>query len=145
MVRRHRRRTTFCISTGVHRLFAQVDVKPGDRFIGAPGAILNGSRLLTNWTQSGSFWVISVQTQQNIDTGQCDITHPLCNNENDVFFDGKPLAPASSLGAVGPGKSFSITRTTRSTLAATLRDTKLSVSSQDMHSRVAQPPVVRER
>jgi parallel beta-helix repeat protein len=106
IVRRHRRRTTFCISTGVHRLFAQVDVKPDDRFIGAPGAILNGSRLLTNWTQSGSLWVISGQMQQNIDTGQCDITHPLCNNGNDVFFDGKPLAAVSSLGAVGPGKYF---------------------------------------
>jgi parallel beta-helix repeat protein len=106
LVQRHRRGTTFCIKTGLHRQSAPVIVKPGDRFIGTPGAILSGSRLLTNWTHSRSFWVISGQTQQHIGTGRCSSTHPLCNNENDVFFDDKPLAPVRSLGAVRPGKFF---------------------------------------
>jgi parallel beta-helix repeat protein len=106
LVERHRRGTTFCIKTGLHRQSAPVIVKPGDRFIGMPGAILSGSRLLTNWTHSRSFWVISGQTQQYIGNGRCSSTHPLCNNANDVFFDDKPLAPVRRLGAVRPGKFF---------------------------------------
>jgi parallel beta-helix repeat protein len=98
--------TTFCISTGVHRLVAQVDVKLGDRFIGAPGALLSGGRVLTNWSQSGSVWSVGGQTEENHDTGVCATAHPLCNNMNDVFFDGKPLSPVNSVSAVGPSKFF---------------------------------------
>jgi parallel beta-helix repeat protein len=105
-VQRHGSRTTFCIKTGVHRLTSPTDLRPGDRLIGEPGAVLNGSRLLTGWTQSGSNWVISGQTQQHVGDGLCDSTHPLCNNKDDVFFDDRPLTAVGSLSAVGPGKFF---------------------------------------
>jgi parallel beta-helix repeat protein len=98
--------TTFCISTGVHRLASQVDVKPGDRFIGAPGAILSGGRVLTNWSKSGSVWSVGGQTEENHGNGVCATAHLLCNNMNDVFFDGTPLSPVSSVSAVGPGMFF---------------------------------------
>jgi parallel beta-helix repeat protein len=83
-----------------------VTIKRGDRLIGEPGAVLNGSRLLTNWAQSGSVWVISGQTQQHIGDGLCDSAHPLCNNKDDVFLDDRPLAAVGSVSAVGPGKFF---------------------------------------
>jgi parallel beta-helix repeat protein len=90
----------------VHRLTSPVTLKSSDRLIGEPGAVLNGSRLLTDWAQSGSVWVTSGQTQQHIGDGWCDSTHPLCNNKDDVFFDDRPLAAVGSVSAVGAGKFF---------------------------------------
>jgi parallel beta-helix repeat protein len=106
IVRREPSATTFCIGPGVHRLTSPVTLKPGDRLIGDRGAILNGSRRLTNWTRTGSVWVSSGQTQRHTSDGVCDKAHPLCNNEDDVFLDGKPLTPVGSVGAVRPRTFF---------------------------------------
>jgi hypothetical protein len=47
--------TAFILRPGVYRMQAVVP-KPGDSFTGQTGADLNGSRVLTNWTLSGSYW-----------------------------------------------------------------------------------------
>ena len=81
--------------------------KPGHRFIGEPGAILNGSRLLTGWTQSGSFWVVSGQTQQNYFSGaRCAGSTTRCKVGDDVFFDDKPLQAVTDISQLGSGKFF---------------------------------------
>ena len=54
---------TFFFEAGVYR-GVSITAKDGQTFLGAEGAVLNGSELLTNWTQSGSTWVIGGQTQQ---------------------------------------------------------------------------------
>src|SRR5215468_12484994 len=54
---------TFYFEPGVYR-GVSLAPKDGQTFIGAEGAILNGSAVLTDWTQSGHLWVIGGQTQQ---------------------------------------------------------------------------------
>ena len=54
---------TFYFEPGVYR-GVSLAPKDGQTFIGAEGAILNGSAVLTNWTQSGNLWVIGGQTQK---------------------------------------------------------------------------------
>jgi len=57
------RGATFYFEPGVYR-GVSLAPKDGQTFIGAEGAVLNGSAVLTNWTQSGNLWVIGGQTQQ---------------------------------------------------------------------------------
>jgi len=45
--------TTFYFEPGVYR-GVSLALKDGQAFIGAEGAILNGSAVLSNWTQSGN-------------------------------------------------------------------------------------------
>ena len=61
---------TFYFEPGVYR-GVSITPKNGQTFIGAEGAILNGSAVLTNWTQSGNLWVIGGQTQQGPRTPEC--------------------------------------------------------------------------
>jgi hypothetical protein len=99
--------TTFCVTPGVHRLVAPVVVKPGDRFIGASSAVLDGSRLLKHWVRSGRFWVASGQTQDHLTSDdQCAGGSSRCKVRDDVFFDSKPLAAVTDLGHLAPGKFF---------------------------------------
>jgi hypothetical protein len=99
--------TTFCIETGVHRLSAPILLKPGDRFIGELGAVLDGSRVLTRWARSRRFWVASGQTQDHYASGdRCAGGSSLCKVRDDVFFDGKPLEAVTELSQLGPGKFF---------------------------------------
>ena len=49
---------TFYFEPGVYR-GVSLAPKDGQTFIGAEGAILGGSAVLTNWTQSGNLWVIA--------------------------------------------------------------------------------------
>src|SRR5690348_5690320 len=41
--------TTFCISSGVHRLQTWIDVKPGDQLLGADGAVISGAKVLSGF------------------------------------------------------------------------------------------------
>lgn len=99
--------TVFLLNPGVYRMQSIVP-KAGDVFDGQQGAILNGSKLLTGFVQSGSNWVVSGQTQQggrNAD-GECLAGFPRCAYPEDVFIDNVPLVHVSSVSAVGPGKFF---------------------------------------
>src|SRR5690349_18196719 len=52
--------TEFRFQAGTYRLQSIVP-KPGDSFVGEPQAILNGARLLTQFSRSGRFWTAPVQ------------------------------------------------------------------------------------
>ena len=54
---------TFFFESGVYR-GVSITPKHGQTFIGAEGAILNGSAVLTDFTQQGNPWVIGGQTQR---------------------------------------------------------------------------------
>ncbi|MFC7556183.1 right-handed parallel beta-helix repeat-containing protein [Pseudoroseomonas wenyumeiae] len=54
---------SFCIGAGEHRLQAAIP-KDGQRFHGEPGALLNGSRLVTEFSREGRYWVAEGQVQR---------------------------------------------------------------------------------
>ena len=56
----HGEGATFCLEKGVHRITETLTPRSGQRLIGEPGAILNGSRLIPNNSvrKSGRFWVV---------------------------------------------------------------------------------------
>ena len=54
---------TFFFEPGIYR-GVSITPKTAQTFIGAEGAILNGSAALTNWTQNGNLWVIGGQTHK---------------------------------------------------------------------------------
>ena len=99
--------TTFYFEPGVYR-GVSLAPKDGQAFIGAEGAILNGSAVLSNWTQSGNLWVIGGQTQQGR-------VHPNAEFEpgtqrpgypETVFLDNTPLKPVDALSKVVPGTFY---------------------------------------
>ena len=99
--------TTFYFEPGVYR-GVSLAPKDGQAFIGAEGAILNGSAVLSNWTQSGNLWVIGGQTQQGR-------VHPGAEFEpgtqrpgypETVFLDNTPLKPVDALSKVVPGTFY---------------------------------------
>jgi parallel beta-helix repeat protein len=102
--------TTFCLAAGIYRLPATIDPKAGDVFVGAPGAVLSGARVVTDFARSGGWWVLPNQTQASAPSGdpgvECDSTHPRCVDNEGVFVDDQALTAVASLSALGPGKFY---------------------------------------
>lgn len=101
---------TFWLQPGTYRLQSIVP-KNNQTFIGDPaGVILNGSRLLTGWTQSGSTWFIGGQTQDAekkanfLAAGAAGFERP--GYPDAVYMDDQPLLAMGSLAGVGPGKYY---------------------------------------
>jgi parallel beta-helix repeat protein len=105
--------TEFLIKAGVHRM-QSVRPKPWNRFVGEPGAIMSGARLLTEFQRDGGLWVATGQTQENTKrTGYCfdgtdgmNEASPRCNYPEDLFIDDVPLKHVATKGAVGPGSWY---------------------------------------
>jgi hypothetical protein len=99
--------TTYTLHSGVFRL-QTIAAKNGDVYQGVPGTVLSGASLLTSFTQQGSYWVASGQTQQ----GSVSTTPPCasgwqgCEYPEQLFFDNVPLQHVETLSAVGPGKWY---------------------------------------
>jgi len=97
---------TFFFEAGVYR-GVSLTPKDGQTFIGAEGAILNGSQVLTGWTQSGNLWVIGGQTQQG--PAHPEVASPGFERGSypeTVFFNDKPLKPVDALSKVAPGTFY---------------------------------------
>jgi hypothetical protein len=103
--------TTFCIS-GFHRLSGEIVPKDGQRFIGVEGPVLNGSRLLTSFSQASDFWVIGGQTQDyaqaapKIADESCMEGYEGCRFPEDVYLDDAFLHQVLSLEELEPGRYF---------------------------------------
>lgn len=96
-------RSTFYLKDGVYRL-QTITPRTGDTFIGSRNAVLNGSKLLTNFVHSGRYWYAPDQFQQSgSPVGTCDKNYPRCNYPQDLFLDNLPLEHVNSLDAVIPG------------------------------------------
>jgi Right handed beta helix region len=80
----------FCLKNGVHRVQA-VRPRTGQSFFGEGRSVLNGSRLLTNFSREGHYWVASGQLQRGRKHGECAHETPACNLPEGVFIDDKPL------------------------------------------------------
>ncbi|PWT79267.1 MAG: hypothetical protein C5B58_14025, partial [Acidobacteria bacterium] len=98
---------TFFFEPGVYRGLS-LTPKDGQTFLGAQGAILNGSEVLTSWTQSGNLWVVGGQTQQGprYDTSAGEPGAMRAGYPETVFLDNKPLKPVDALSKVAPGTFY---------------------------------------
>ena len=99
--------TTFCLKPGIYRPAAPLVSKSNDKFIGEPGAIISGSRVVTSWVQSGANWVSS--GGPNVAPPQSGVTKSgweLSKYPDDVYLNNVLLRRVSSVSAVGPGKVF---------------------------------------
>jgi hypothetical protein len=101
--------TTFVLPAGVCRMQSVIP-KDGNSFIGQPGAILNGSMLLSTFSQetiSGvTYWVANGPSQPGTVNGTCDSDHPMCMYPEDFFIDDQPLLRVASLSAVTTGACY---------------------------------------
>ena len=97
--------TSFCLKNGIHRV--QV-VRPldGQSFYGEGNTVLNGSRLLTQFSREGSLWVAGGQTQRGQRHGECTKAAPACDLPEAVFFDDMPLTQVLSKDAVKAGSFY---------------------------------------
>lgn len=98
--------TTFCYATGTYRLTTALSLKSNDVLIGAQGATLNGSKVVTNWVLSGNYWYATGQTQQSALNGRCGDTYTGCQYNEDVYFDNRNLWQVTSLSSLVPGTFF---------------------------------------
>jgi hypothetical protein len=101
--------TTFCFNSGTYRMTSYVAPKSNDAFIGlSSGAILNGSQLVTSWTQSGNYWVAANQPQlipQGSDVCATGASSA-CQFSDALFLDNTPLNRVMTLSAVVPGTFY---------------------------------------
>jgi parallel beta-helix repeat protein len=97
--------TTFSLTAGLYR---QQRLTPlaGDIFIGPSGggAVLNGSKLVTNWAHSGSYWISSGNPALNSPYGSasiwCQSSSSGCAYPQDLYLNDKPLAHRLALPIV---------------------------------------------
>jgi hypothetical protein len=97
---------TLCFKPGVYRLRQDLHPLLGQTLIFRPGAVLNGSEVVKNWTHVGSYWISSGH-QQNLSEASwmtetsvaCPVVPTACIYE-DVFFDGRPLRHVLTLSAL---------------------------------------------
>src|SRR6266478_2937455 len=97
--------TTFVIAAGLYRM-QSVTPKTGDVFLGQPGAILNGSRQLTSFARSGSYYIAGGQTQHGTTAGVCLSGYSACQYPEDLFFNNVPLQRVATLAEVTAGKWY---------------------------------------
>jgi hypothetical protein len=98
--------TTFEIKAGLHRL-AEVIPKDGNAFIGEPGALLNGAKLLTEFVLDGPYWVADAElSYQGVVHGVCIEDYEGCSYPQDVFLDDAMLWQVTDLGQGGPGRWY---------------------------------------
>ena len=95
----------FCLKNGVHRVQV-VRPRPGQKFYGEGRTVLNGSRLLTNFSREGRYWVASGQFQRGQKHGECARTEPACNLPESVFIDDKPLLQVLSKDRLGSNRFY---------------------------------------
>ncbi len=95
--------TTYVIAAGIHRLQVATP-KDGDRFFGEPGAILNGAKVLTEFTRFEGHWVAEGQDQERPPRDlRCIEGYSGCQHSEDLFIDGVMLWQVTDLADLGPG------------------------------------------
>lgn len=99
--------TSFCLGAGIYRVKRPLLPKSGNVFVGRYGAVLNGSKRLSDWTKRGSYWVATGQKQENEVIGGVPCRAGIeCNRPEGIFIGNKALRQVTSLSAVRPGRFF---------------------------------------
>jgi parallel beta-helix repeat protein len=105
----HKAGTTYCFDAGVYRLTETIVPQEGDKLIGSPGAILNGSKLLANWSRKGGLWLVTGQTQRSPALWKENwpaLTNRAAQVNEDLFFDDRQLKPVLSVKEVVSGRFY---------------------------------------
>ncbi|MBV8357004.1 MAG: right-handed parallel beta-helix repeat-containing protein [Deltaproteobacteria bacterium] len=88
--------TTFLLRPGIYRDNSVVSLKDGDSFIGRPGAIMNGAKLLTGWSKVSihgvDYWTTAGGTPRPLVTPGCGSKcclagYPGCTYVQDLYVD----------------------------------------------------------
>jgi hypothetical protein len=103
--------TTFILKSGTHRLLTEIWPKEGNTFWGESGAVLNGSKELTEFEMEGGLYYTPNQTQQtynieDINFEYCQEGWERCAFPEDLYFDNEPLHHVGNLINVTEGKWF---------------------------------------
>ncbi|MGH9890420.1 MAG: right-handed parallel beta-helix repeat-containing protein [bacterium] len=100
----------FWFRAGTHRISSPLRPKAGQTLAFESGAILKGSRLVTNWTQTGANFLSTGHTQELSSAPFLSnfraADNPPAGVYEDLFMDGAPLTHVLSLAELGPGKVF---------------------------------------
>jgi parallel beta-helix repeat protein len=101
--------TTFNLAAGVH-YDSVTSLKNGDTFTGQAGAIENGAKVLTGWSQvtinSLTYWTTAGGTPLHSQPGQatyCQSGYPGCYYTQDLYFDNMTYLHVTTLSAVTTG------------------------------------------
>ena len=102
--------TTFVFETGLHR-GVSISPQSGDVFLGSPGAVLSGAKVLSRWNTGGGFWYVGGQTSQLLGTGGCWFNedgsrYDACTYPEQLFVDGAPWWQVSSLSQLAFGRWY---------------------------------------
>jgi Right handed beta helix region len=107
VIARRPARTTFCLTRGVHRIAKPLIPKSHNRFVGEPGAVLNGSVLLSGFERTGEHWSVEARDPQNPATvGRCEGSYTGCTLPNDVYYDDRVLRRVLSRSELRPGSFY---------------------------------------
>ncbi len=99
--------TAFCFRAGTYRLRRPLLPKSHDVFVGQYGAVLKGSKRVTDWTKRGAYWVATGQWQQNeVVSGVPCQAGIECNRPEGVFLGNRALVQVPTLSAVRTGRFF---------------------------------------
>ena len=103
VLRMHPPGTTYCFEPGVHRLRRPLRPQRGDTIAGEPGAVLNGSRVLTGWKAGVQGWTAPAFLPSNpSNDGPCLATSPFCGRAEEVFLQDRRLVRVASPERVTP-------------------------------------------
>ncbi len=102
--------TTFVFEPGVHR---GVSIAPqsGDTFLGQPGAILSGAKVLSNWKSGGGYWYVGGQTSELTGSGGCmyfsdGTRYDACKYPEQLFVDGETWWQVTSISQLSHGRWY---------------------------------------
>jgi hypothetical protein len=104
-VDRHGNGAAFCLKNGIHRLQA-VRPRANQSFYGEGETILNGSRLVVQFSREGNYWLATNQHQRGQRRGECAVGVPACNLPEGLFIDDIPLIQVLAKDEVGPGRFY---------------------------------------
>ncbi|WP_162559773.1 right-handed parallel beta-helix repeat-containing protein [Methylobacterium radiodurans] len=95
-------RGTVCLAAGLYRL-QEVTPLADQTFLGEPGAVLDGARVLGGFTRAGPYWQADGLWPRGGGPGQCR-SGTLCLQPLALFRDGTPLRRVAARTDLGPGR-----------------------------------------
>jgi parallel beta-helix repeat protein len=96
---------TLTLQAGLYRMQSVAPLN-GQTWVGEPGAIMSGARVLTGWQSDGAgHWYVGGQTQQNSygASYSCQTGHDGCMYPEQLWIDGVLQEHMTSLGAAPSG------------------------------------------
>lgn len=116
---RHPPGTTYCFSTGTHRVNEPLAPQRGDSILGQPGAVLSGSVEITGWWEVERGWAARGRLPRTLnENGTCSRQAPGCTLTHDVFLDGRRLRRVLTAEQVTPGTFHADYRTNTITIGS---------------------------